>query len=206
MNDTFILPIWWDLLATFLYALVGTRFAITKGYDVVGVVVLSLIAGVGGGLLRDVLLQNGAPVALREPYYVAVAWGAAVIGLLFHRQLHRVQRFIDVIDAVSIGIYGVIGTQKSLLAGLGPLSAVFIGMLNAVGGGVLRDVLVRDEPEVFRPSTFYAVAVIVGVCTFVGLRLWTSVPGDASAVIGIAITVAIRVMAMRFGWRTQRLE
>jgi uncharacterized membrane protein YeiH len=204
MMDTFELPIWWDLLATFLYALVGTRFAITKGYDVVGVVVLSLIAGVGGGLLRDVLLQTGAPVALREPYYVAVVWGAAIIGLLFHRRLHRVQRCIDVIDAVSIGIYGVIGAQKSLMAGLGPLGAVFVGML--VGCGVLRDVLVRDEPEIFRPSTYYAVAVIVGVCSFVGLRLWTSMPGDAAAVIGITITVAIRVMAMRFGWRTQPLE
>lgn len=206
MMDAFPLPIWWDLLATFLYALVGTRFAVTKGYDVVGVVVLSLIAGVGGGLLRDVLLQTGAPVALRQPYYVAAAWLAAVIGLLFHRQLHRVQRFIDVIDAVSLGIYGVIGTQKSLMAGLGPLGAVFVGMLNAVGGGVLRDVLVREEPEVFRPSTYYAVAVIVGVCTFVALRSWTTLHGNVAAVIGIAITVSIRMLAMRFGWSTQRLE
>ncbi|MBL0322791.1 MAG: TRIC cation channel family protein [Ignavibacteria bacterium] len=91
-NDRYLfLPVWWDLTATFLYALVGTRFAIMRGYDVVGVLMISLIVSVGGGLLRDILLQAGPPVALRDPMYTAMAWGAAVVGLVLYKKVPRLQ-------------------------------------------------------------------------------------------------------------------
>lgn len=205
MTDTFSLPIWWDLTATFLYALVGTRFAIMRGYDVVGVLMISLVVGVGGGLLRDILLQAGPPVALRDPMYAAMTWGAAVVGLLLYKKVPRLQRMIDVVDALSIGLYGVFGAQKSLSFGLGLLGAIFVGVLNAIGGGILRDIIVRNEPEVFRPGTFYAVAAIVGVTCFVTLARILSVDADLAAIISIGLTVAIRMLALRFGWKTKTL-
>ena len=206
MTDTFALPIWWDLAATFLYALVGARFAIMRGYDVVGVLMISLIVSVGGGLLRDILLQSGPPVALREPLYVGMAWSAAIVGLVLYKKVPRLQRMIDVVDALSIGLYGVFGAQKSLMFGLGLLGAIFVGVLNAVGGGILRDVVVRNEPEIFRPGTFYAVAAIAGVACFVVLARILNIDTDLAAVISIALTVVVRMLALKYGWKTKRLS
>ena len=206
MTDTFALPIWWDLAATFLYALVGARFAIMRGYDVVGVLMISLIVSVGGGLLRDILLQSGPPVALREPLYVGMAWSAAIVGLVLYKKVPRLQRMIDVVDALSIGLYGVFGAQKSLMFGLGLLGALFVGVLNAVGGGILRDVIVRNEPEIFRPGTFYAVAAIAGVACFVVLARILNIDTDLAAVISIALTVVVRMLALKYGWKTKRLS
>ena len=206
MTDTFALPIWWDLAATFLYALVGARFAIMRGYDVVGVLMISLIVSVGGGLLRDILLQSGPPVALREPLYVGMAWSAAIVGLVLYKKVPRLQRMNDVVDALSIGLYGVFGAQKSLMFGLGLLGAIFVGVLNAVGGGILRDVIVRNEPEIFRPGTFYAVAAIAGVACFVVLARILNIDTDLAAVISIALTVVVRMLALKYGWKTKRLS
>ncbi|HCN04030.1 MAG TPA: hypothetical protein DIS79_00295 [Bacteroidetes bacterium] len=203
--DTFELPAWWDYAATFLYALVGARFAILRGYDVIGVYVLAFVAGGGGGLLRDMLLQSGPPVVLRDPVYVTVAWAAATAGLLLHRLLPRIQKFIDIVDAVSIGLYAVVGAQKSLLLGFSPLTAIFVGTLNAVGGGIIRDIIVRNEPDIFRPGTYYAVAVVAGVFVFVGLNYFTPLDADTSALFSVAVTVNIRALALRYGWKTRRL-
>lgn len=205
MTDTFELPMWWDLLATFLYAIVGTRFAITRGYDIIGVLVLSLVGGVGGGLLRDVVLQAGTPMALRSTWYLTAAWSAAGVGLMLHRMVPRLQRILDIVGAASLGLYGVFGAQKALLLGLSPLSAVFIGFLNAVGGGLLRDIIVRNEPEVFRPGTYFAVATIAGIIVFVTFENFKMVPADVSGIIGTTVTVVIRMLALRFGWQTRAI-
>lgn len=177
-----------------------------RGYDVVGVLMISLIVSVGGGLLRDILLQSGPPVALREPLYVGMAWSAAIVGLVLYKKVPRLQRMIDVVDALSIGLYGVFGAQKSLMFGLGLLGAIFVGVLNAVGGGILRDVIVRNEPEIFRPGTFYAVAAIAGVACFVVLARILNIDTDLAAVISIALTVVVRMLALKYGWKTKRLS
>ena len=118
-----------------------------------------------------------------------MAWSAAIVGLVLYKKVPRLQRMIDVVDALSIGLYGVFGAQKSLMFGLGLLGAIFVGVLNAVGGGILRDVIVRNEPEIFRPGTFYAVAAIAGVACFVVLARILNIDTDLAAVISIALTV-----------------
>lgn len=204
-TEIFNLPVWWDLSATFLFALVGTRFAISRGYDVIGVMVLSIVAGVGGGLVRDIILARGMPVLLSDPWYVGVAWSAALIGLFIHKRIPKYQRWLDVLSAISIGLYGVFGAQKTLLLGLSPLTAVFIGFLNAIGGGVLRDVLVRVEPEIFRPGTFFAVAALAGVVIFVVSARVFQLDYDVAATLGIMSSVSVRLFAMKYGWKTRRL-
>ncbi len=204
-TETFHLPVWWDLAATFLFALVGTRFAISRGYDVIGVMVLSIVAGVGGGLVRDLVMQVGTPVVLSDPWYVGLAWTAALIGLYIHKLIPKYQRWLDVLSAVSIGLYGVFGAQKALLFGLSPLTAIFIGFLNAIGGGVLRDVLVRNEPDIFRPGTYFAVAALAGVIVFVVTARVFLLEYDLAATLGIMATISIRLFAMKYGWKTRRL-
>jgi len=204
-KEVFNLPVWWDLAATFLFALVGTRFAISRGYDVIGVMVLSIVAGVGGGIVRDLVMQVGTPVVLSDPWYVGLAWTAALIGLYIHKLIPKYQKWLDVLSAVSIGLYGVFGAQKALLFGLSPLTAIFIGFLNAIGGGVLRDVLVRNEPDIFRPGTYFAVAALAGVVVFVVAARVAMLEYDVAATLGIIATVSIRLFAMKYGWKTGRL-
>ncbi|MDZ4745030.1 MAG: TRIC cation channel family protein [bacterium] len=204
-KEVFNLPVWWDLAATFLFALVGTRFAISRGYDVIGVMVLSIVAGVGGGIVRDLVMQVGTPVVLSDPWYVGLAWTAALIGLYIHKLIPKYQKWLDVLSAVSIGLYGVFGAQKALLFGLSPLTAIFIGFLNAIGGGVLRDVLVRNEPDIFRPGTYFAVAALAGVVVFVVAARVAMLEYDVAATLGIIATVSIRLLAMKYGWKTRRL-
>lgn len=204
--EQFTSPAWWSLGATFLYSVVGTTRAIRKGYDIVGVFVVSFVACTGGGVLRDIILQQGPPVILQDSRYLLVAWVAAIVGILLHRSLPSVQPIINVLDAVSIGMFGVVGAQKTILAGFSTLPAILVGFLSALGGGILLSILLREETEIFRPSTFYAVAVLSGLVTFVVLVIPAEVHANIAAFIAIGVTLAVRLMAQRFNWRTRRLN
>ncbi len=204
--EQFTSPAWWSLGATFLYSVVGTTRAIRKGYDVVGVFVISFVACTGGGVLRDMILQQGPPVILQDYRYLLVAWSAAIIGIFLHRSVAKVQPIINVVDAVSIGMYGVVGAQMTIRAGFSPLPSVLVGFLSALGGGILLNILLREEPEIFRPGTFYAVAVLAGLITFVLLVIPADVHANIAAFIAIGVTLVIRLLALRFNWKTRRLN
>ena len=149
----FHLPVIFDLAATFLFAVTGAIAGLRKGYDLIGILVLALVTGLGGGLLRDGLfLQNGPPaMATDSRYFVAVLAGAAA-GVLFGRKLHRLRLLFQLADALGLGTYAVVGAQKALAAGLSIFAVALVGTVNAVGGSVARDVLVREEPLVFKPG------------------------------------------------------
>ncbi|MBS1561685.1 MAG: TRIC cation channel family protein [Bacteroidetes bacterium] len=206
LQGKFTQPVWLDLLATFLYALVGASRAIRKGYDLVGVVVLALVASTGGGVLRDVLLQRGAPAVLHDVRFIVTAFSAALLGVWLHRSLPRFRPLLDLVDSVSIGLYAVVGAQLTLLSGLGGLSAMLIGFLNAFGGGLLLAVLMREEPEIFKPGLFYAVAVFVGLLAFVFLAVVFNVEANIAATISIVTTATIRTLALRLGWSTHSVS
>ncbi len=205
-SEQFTSPDWWSLGATFLYSVVGTTRAIRKGYDLIGVFVISFVACTGGGVLRDIILQQGAPVILRDYRYLLVAWSAAFIAIGAHRTLPRFQSIINTVDAVSIGMYGVVGAQMTIRAGFSPLPAVLVGFLSALGGGILLNILLREEPEIFRPGTFYAVAVLLGLVCFVVLVIPANVHANIAAIIAIGVTLVARLLALRYNWRTRRLN
>lgn len=205
-TEQFTMPIWWSLGATFLYSVVGTTRAIRKGYDLVGVFVISFVACTGGGVLRDIILQQGPPRILKDPRFLLVAWIAAAAAIWIHTHVSKIQRVINVIDAISIGMYGVVGAQMAINAGHSLLPSILVGFLSALGGGMLLAVLLREEPDIFRPGTFYAVAVLAGIIGFVVLDGYSILPPNVAATISIAITVSIRLLALRFGWKTRRLN
>jgi uncharacterized membrane protein YeiH len=186
----FHLPIGFDVAATMLFAMTGAISAMRKRYDLVGVLVLALVTGLGGALLRDGLfLQQGPPAVLEDARY-------------FARHLHRLKLLFLLSDAAALGVYGVVGAQKALAAGLPPLSATVVGVVNAVGGGVLRDVLVREEPLIFKPGEFYAVAAIAGCVLYVALVARAGVGELTAALAGIGLAFSVRVLSIRLGWRT----
>ena len=202
----FLLPIEFDLGATFLMALTGVWVASRRGYDLVGAFMLAFVTGVGGGLLRDAVFIKQIPLVMQDPRYLWAVAAAVVVGTLTYRLAERFEKSIAYVDALAIGVYGVVGANKAMIAGIAPIPALLVGMCNAVGGGLLRDVLVREEPLVFKPGQLYSLAALGGCVLFVVLSYAYGVDTNYSAWISIAATVALRLLAIRFNWATKSLR
>lgn len=202
---SFLLPIWFDLAAVFLFALTGVWAATRRGYDIVGAFVLAFVTGVGGGLLRDGVFLQEIPAVLRDGRFLWAVLAAVAIGILANRVADRFSALLAYVDALAIGVYAVYGANKSLVAGASPEAAVLVGLLNAVGGGLLRDVIVRDEPLLLKPGQLYFLATLVGCIGFVVLSHVYGIDVELAAYGGIALTMLLRVLAIRFDWRTTPL-
>jgi uncharacterized membrane protein YeiH len=199
----FELPIAFDVAAAFLFAVTGALSAVRKRYDLVGVLVLAFVTGLGGALLRDGLfLQTGPAAVLTDWRYLGGVLAGAVAGSYFARHLHRLKLFFVVVDALALGAYAMVGAQKSLALGLPPVSASLVGVVNAVGGGMLRDVLVREEPLIFKPGEFYALAALAGCVVYIGLVTRLGVPESVAALAGASAAFSVRLLSIRLGWRT----
>lgn len=207
MIASFQLPVWFDLGATVAFALTGALAAMKRGYDIVGLFSLALACGLGGGLIRDgIFLQQGLTPLLTNPHYLYAVGAGALAGLVLGERVQHFNRVIAMIDAVGLGAYACFGVQKSLLAGLGPTAAVLIGVVNAVGGGVLRDVLTREEPLVFRPGQFYLLVALAGAVTFVFLTAQWGLDATAAAGAAILLTFVFRMLTIIFNWRTESVS
>jgi|SRR5687767_14654775 len=202
--DQFRLSMGLELTAVFLFAVTGALLAVEKRYDVVGVFVLALISAVGGGLVRDsFFLQRGAPQVLQDERYIYAVALATLLCLIVGAHLNRFRSVFLVVDALGLGIYAVVGTERGLEAGLHFVPAGFVGLANAIGGGVLRDVLTGKETLLFKPGEFYILAAVIGTTVFGALRLWTPTPAVDAAWWSIATTCVIRFAAIAFNWQTR---
>lgn len=193
-------PLWLDLLTVAVAAVTGALTGVGRGYDIVGVTALAFITGLGGGIIRDVLLGQ-IPVAVRGNDYLITAVATAGVGFLFARWVRRLGGALTWLDAASLGLFGVIGTSKALANGISIAPAVLVGVVTAVGGGMLRDVFTGQPPEIFRPGQLHALAVLAGCLVYVGLdrlelRLW------AAATVSVAVTFGLRGAALLLGWTT----
>ena len=167
LTGQFTLPVQIDLAATFLFGLTGGLAALKRGYDVIGLFALVFVTAVGGGLIRDgIFIQQGPPAVTTDPGYIMVVVLACLGSVLFRGHVIRFNKIIAWLDALGLGAYAVVGVQKSLNAGLTEGAAILVGVINASGGGLLRDVLVRDEPLLFKPGQFYVLAAFAGCVLF----------------------------------------
>lgn len=207
LHGQFELPVAFDFAATFAFALTGAMAAVRRRYDIVGTFFLALVSGLGGGLLRDgIFLQSGPPAALLDGRYLQIVALAAGVGILLRERIQRIGRVIATIDALGLGAYAVFGVQKSLAAELAIPAALLVGVLNAAGGGILRDVLTREEPLVFKPGQFYVVAALFGAVVFVSLGTLFAMPAETAALIAIAATFVIRTLTVWLNWQTAPVE
>jgi uncharacterized membrane protein YeiH len=191
-----------DILGTFVFALSGGLLAARKRFDIVGIVVLSVAAGLGGGMTRDVLLGDTPAVAFREEAYLLTALVAAGAVFLFHHQINRLDYSIRVLDAVGLGVFAVSGTLKSLEFDLGPFPAILLGTVTGAGGGVVRDLLAREVPLILERD-IYALAAELGGLTVV-VMLWAGLDTTLAASGGLVATIGLRLLAIRFHWQAPR--
>jgi len=201
VTATFIIPLWADLLAVGIGSVQGALFAAQfrdRRLDLLGVAIIGIATGFGGGILRDVLLSE-VPAALTSNWYLIVATAAALVGMLLERLISRLGPLVTVLDALTIGLFGAIGTTKALSAGLPEVPAVFVGVLSAVGGSILRDLLLNRPIALMHVGSLYAVAAVVGTGSL-AIMLDLGVPVFIAATICVALTFGVRVLAVAFNW------
>jgi uncharacterized membrane protein YeiH len=203
---SYLLPIEFDLVATFFAAITGVWAASRRGYDLVGAFMLALVTGIGGGLLRDSVFISQLPLVMQDARYLWTLLAALAVGALTYRYSERVAHLFSYADALAMGVYGVFGANWALIAGLAPEAAVVVGVCNAVGGGLIRDVLVREEPLMFKPGQLYAIAAMVGCILFVLLSHRYGMSDTQAAWIAIGVTLLVRVLAIRFNWTTAAIK
>jgi uncharacterized membrane protein YeiH len=188
-----------DFIGTFAFAISGGLVAVRHRLDLFGVLVLSFSAATAGGIVRDLLLGATPPVSLVDWRYLAVSMLAGLLTFYRHAQVERMRNPVQLFDAVGLGLFAVLGANKALVAGLGPVGAVMLGILTGVGGGIARDVLVAQVPSVLRRE-LYAVAALAGALVVVtGHAL--ALPAAPVAVAGAMLCFALRWLAIRRGWR-----
>ncbi len=188
-----------NLMGTFAFGLSGGILAVRKQMDLFGVLVLAVATGLGGGIMRDIILSHTPPATLNDWRYLAAAGLAGVLVFLWYNRVVHHGRFITSFDAVGLSIFTVTGTTIALDAGLSPAPAALLGMLTGVGGGVLRDVLAADVPLILR-SEVYAVASMLGaIIIIIAAQIgFLGVPVEILAAIA---TFALRMVSVRRGWR-----
>jgi uncharacterized membrane protein YeiH len=196
------LPVWIELPAVIAGALAGALFAQKRGLDLIGILALGLVTGLGGGILRDVLLGR-VPLALRDPWYLWSVAGAALIGAFFAQAVNRMKLALNLIDAVSLGLFSVIGAQGGLTARLPIPSATLLGTMTGIGGSVLRDVLVGETPpRMLRRGPPYASAAILGAALYVGLVAGLDANKFVAEMAAVLVVLLIRAIATWRGWES----
>lgn len=183
-----------DLIGVFGNAVLGGVIARQEKLDPIGFATLAVLSGLGGGLIRDILLQHGTPVALTDYAYLVTAFAGAAASYLAKVQGRIWDRLWPVVDAVALGCWATVGAAKTLSVGLGWLPALLLGMVTAVGGGAVRDVVLRRIPGVLGGNTLYATAALAAAGTLVlmaqaGHSTWGSVLG---LVVGAGLCLAAR--------------
>lgn len=186
-----------DLLGTFAFALNGALTALRVArLDVVGIITLGMITALGGGIIRDVLLDSLPPATFSDWRFLAVAAGGGLIAFVFGRYLDRLTTPITVLDAAGLSLFAVTGAGKALQLGMGPAQAIIVGAITGVGGGTVRDVMVRQVPTVLR-SDLYAIPALIGA-TVVVVATELGIDGPAAPVGAAGLCFAIRMIGVRY--------
>jgi uncharacterized membrane protein YeiH len=198
--ETLPIPAAVDLAAIVIGALTGGLLAAREGFAVSGVLLLAVSGGLGGGLIRDVLLAQGPPVAMTDPAYLPTVAVTAAVTFYFSGWLSRLTGLLVVLDAVTLGFFTVIGAQKAQLAGLPSASVVFIGTATAVGGAVIRDVLLAQRADIVQPGPYNAVAALIGASVLTVLAGPLELPPLPVAAVVIVLVAALRILSVWRGW------
>lgn len=188
-----------DLLGTFVFAISGGLAAYDKKYDVVGIFILALVTALGGGSLRDILIGETPVSWMIQIEYLVVVTGAVILTLIFKNNILKLRKSLFFFDSLGIGLFTILGIQKTLSIGLSPTIAVLMGTVSAVFGGVLRDVLSNEVPLIFRKEIYASACVIGGIVFLLTQELLPN--NEIFPTIMVMILVfGIRYFSIKRGW------
>ena len=188
-----------DLCGTFVFALSGAAAGVRQKLDIFGVLVLSFAAANFGGIIRDLLIGAIPPPGIADWRYIAVPVVAGLAAFYAGSIVDRMHNSVQIFDAAGLALFAVSGAEKALNFHLGPVTAVLLGMLTGIGGGIVRDLLSAEVPSVLR-GDIYAVAALTGAAVVVVGRL-LQLPGTATTITGAIICFTLRFVAIRRGWQ-----
>lgn len=187
-----------DLAGTFVFAVSGWLLASKKQLDFFGAAVISFITAVGGGTLRDVLIGSTPVGWMQDINYLLVIASGMLATVFFKRIFEKLRKTMFLFDSIGIGLFTILGLQKTLDLGLSPVIAVMMGTISAVFGGVLRDTLVNEIPMIFRKEVYATVCIVGGLIYL--LLGETSLDNDLRIIITISITISLRILAVVYNW------
>lgn len=196
MNVMFVL----DLIGVFFFAVSGSLLAARRDFDIVGSVMLASLVGLGGGVIRDLVINQGVPNAFQQPLYVVPPLLAALTVYLHVFGVRRLRRTLMLFDAGGLALFCVTGTLTALESGMGAVTSVLLGLTTAVGGGVMRDVVANEIPQVFQPQGLYAIPAVAGAALtslLWNLDWFNVVTGSAVA----ALVFTARGLSLRHRWQ-----
>ena len=199
MEKLHSLYIFLDLAGTFAFAISGAVAAKQRGLDLFGICALAFTVACGGGIIRDLCIGAIPPAGLKNWQYLVVAITATGLTVGLYSIVQRLNRPVLLFDAVGLSLFAVTGAQKALAYGHNGEVAVLLGITTAVGGGVLRDILLNRVPVILEKEIYASAALIGAVLVVVGNYLkWVS--GDWVSIIGLTVCFTLRILALRYHW------
>jgi uncharacterized membrane protein YeiH len=211
MDADFRVPILVDYAATLAWAMSGAVVGIRKRFDLTGVFVIALLSATGGGLVRDAIFLQRIPAFVLDPMYLTLIAGMTLLVALFTSPLNHllerqtVGKLVDLIDALGIPAFAVVGMQLAQDQHIPLLGVALVGVVNGTAGGLLRDVVVRDVPTLLRPGQSVSLALAIACAFFLTVREYYGVKPTDAAWATVALFFLIRVLAVRFNWKTQSI-
>ncbi|MFT6718948.1 MAG: putative membrane protein YeiH [Sphingobacteriales bacterium] len=187
-----------DLFGTLVFAISGVTVAIKKDFDLVGSIVLGFVTAVGGGTLRDLLIGQTPVGWLQDRNYLIIIACSIPLVYLGQKYILKLHRSLFLFDTIGIGLFTVLGIEKTLGLGLSPEIALMMGVITACFGGVLRDVLANEVPLIFRRE-IYASACVIGGIGYLISNYWDKT-SQLGFIASILLVIAIRYLSVRKGW------
>lgn len=197
-SESVAIPLAFELLAVVVAAATGALTARENKLDLVGAIGLAVLVSLGGGLIRDVILQEGNVYILRQPLALPVAVATAAAVFTFPVMVEKPDRLVAVLDIFSVGLFAVMGADKTMLYGYPAITCVMMGFFTAVGGGLLRDVCLARVPYIFQRSNLYAIAAIAGASAYIALVKCLGMWNIAAAILSVALTMLVRWWSIRY--------
>jgi uncharacterized membrane protein YeiH len=188
-----------DLAGTFAFAISGATAAKQRGLDLFGICVIAFIVACGGGIIRDICIGAIPPAGLTTWYYLATALIATVMTIGFYPFVQRLNRPVIFFDAAGLSLFAVTGAQKALSFGHNAEVAILLGGITAVGGGVLRDILLNRVPIILEKEIYASAALIGAIIVTLG-NYFKWIPNDWIAFIALTACFALRMLALRYHW------
>jgi uncharacterized membrane protein YeiH len=186
------------LLGTFVFALSGVTTARENHFDFFGATVIAFVTALGGGTLRDVLIGSQPVGWMSDTNYIFCVIGAIIFGVFFQSAINQLRKTMFLFDSIGIGLFTIAGLNKTLLLGVSPFVALMMGVVSAVFGGVIRDLLTNQIPLIFRQE-FYASACFVGGILYLTMKYWL-INEDVCMLTTVIFIATLRILAVRYKW------